>query len=466
MKRRLPLSLLRVGAALPMGMFTIIDGNVESEAESKVVRHLEERPECRFLGITVMPGEQIKGGLEISRTVRAGFPHVKIIWGGFFPSQFPDTVLESGYVDIVVRGQGEDTLREILNQGINGELSGIAGVSYNTPDGIKHSPERYSAPQPYDKIFPYESLEVKQYFNKTPYGSRTIYHNSSMGCPHQCKFCSIKYMYSSLGWQPDPINRTFETIDILSKRYGADSIFFVDADFFPDKKRALRIAAHLGSLKMTWKAYGRVDKLCSFSQEEWRYLSQNGLRALFVGAESASTRIHSMLAKGLNGDLILSFVDRCGQFSIVPDMSFIMGIPGETEEDLAGTVKLIRKIKSINKATNIIIFIYTPFTPLSSVLQSPAQMPQSLEEWCHEKWQQFCFWNPSDSWQDPERLKWIRDFRTVLYYRFPKLSDKRFQGGLGMFLRIAAMPRYYLQYYRNPFELKFLERKLNLIQIG
>src|SRR6185369_15828675 len=142
--RRLPLSVMALGATLEgREDYVIVDGNVEADATAKILALLEESPNA-LLGVTVMPGPQTKSALPTCKAVKARFPGVKIIWGGYFPSIYPDACLNADYVDYVVRGQGEDALPELL-QALRGEgaLEGIRGLSYRRADGShQHNPER------------------------------------------------------------------------------------------------------------------------------------------------------------------------------------------------------------------------------------------------------------------------------------------------------------------------------------
>ena len=61
-----------------------------------------------------MGGPQVATAIAVSRAVRAARPDVPIVWGGYFPSLYPDVALNSDYVDFAIRGQGEDTFDELL----------------------------------------------------------------------------------------------------------------------------------------------------------------------------------------------------------------------------------------------------------------------------------------------------------------------------------------------------------------
>ena len=61
-----------------------------------------------------MPGPQVAPAIEISAAIRAAFPSVPIVWGGYFPTLYPDSAINAPYVDYLVRGQGEATLLDLL----------------------------------------------------------------------------------------------------------------------------------------------------------------------------------------------------------------------------------------------------------------------------------------------------------------------------------------------------------------
>ena len=76
---------------------------------------LIDQHQVEMLGVTCMPGPQMAAAMETSREIRRLRPHVPIVWGGYFPSTYADATLNAAYVDYAVRGQGEDTLLELLN---------------------------------------------------------------------------------------------------------------------------------------------------------------------------------------------------------------------------------------------------------------------------------------------------------------------------------------------------------------
>ena len=101
-KHRVPISLLALGSTLE-GQFDyrILEGNFLSDSVTEVAKSIaRDRP--RILGITVMPGPQLQEAIPLTRDLHRSFPDMRIVWGGYFPSNHPDVVLRSGWVDFIV----------------------------------------------------------------------------------------------------------------------------------------------------------------------------------------------------------------------------------------------------------------------------------------------------------------------------------------------------------------------------
>ena len=75
-----------------------------------------ERATFDAVGITVMGGPQVATAIEISRALRARPGHLPIIWGGYFPTLYPEVALNNDYVDYAIRGQGEDDLARVARR--------------------------------------------------------------------------------------------------------------------------------------------------------------------------------------------------------------------------------------------------------------------------------------------------------------------------------------------------------------
>src|SRR5947199_4826266 len=117
---RLPLSLLALGAVLEgKHDYRIVDGNLDPDAAGSVLAAIREtgaeaEGETALVAMTVMPGPQVGPAIAIAAAVRAAHPRIPIAWGGYFPTLYPASAVNAPYVDYVVRGQGEETLLDLL----------------------------------------------------------------------------------------------------------------------------------------------------------------------------------------------------------------------------------------------------------------------------------------------------------------------------------------------------------------
>ncbi len=112
--RRFPLAILSVAAVLEgREDYVIIDGNLDPDPAATLDRAMREKG-VELLAVSVMPGPQMVAAISLCRDFRRKHPGVPIVWGGYFPSVYPEAALNADYVDLVVRGQGEDTFLEII----------------------------------------------------------------------------------------------------------------------------------------------------------------------------------------------------------------------------------------------------------------------------------------------------------------------------------------------------------------
>src|SRR5215813_3315244 len=142
--RRFPLSVLALAAVLEgREDYKIIDGNADANATETLLAVIQAEP-VELLAVSVMPGPQMVAAIETCKSIRARFPYIPILWGGYFPSIYTDSTLNAGYVDFAIRGQGEDTLLELL-EALRGHraFENIRGLSFKSASGrYRHNTER------------------------------------------------------------------------------------------------------------------------------------------------------------------------------------------------------------------------------------------------------------------------------------------------------------------------------------
>jgi anaerobic magnesium-protoporphyrin IX monomethyl ester cyclase len=498
----LPMSLLALGALLEGAYeYQIIDGNLQRDALAALDNAIRATG-ARFLGVTVMPGPQLHDAVPLCRRLKELHPTLTIIWGGYFPTQHYESCLRTPYVDYVVRGHGEVAFKALLDALVAGrdgtevlgvvcragrvnEAEGVTGwqgdkvtasppiplspshpLTLSPASGASLTPATMPViPRP-DELpdFPYHRVEMERYIRRTFMGARTLPHHSSYGCPFFCNFCAVVNMVNGR-WLAQSAERTANTARHLVERYRADAIEFYDNNFFVHEARTREFAERIMDLKIAWWGEARIDTMLKYPERTWELMRDSGLKMVFLGAESGSDATLERMNKGgtASTEKTLEIAARMREYGIVPEMSFVMGNPPDPEADARETIAFIRKVKRVNPATEVIMYLYTP-VPLAGELYEQAKaegfsFPQTLEEWVSPDWQEFSQRRSTTMpWlKDPVRQR-IRDFERVLNAFYPTSTDVRLTGARRLTLRAAAWWRYQLNFYRFPVELRALDR--------
>ena len=117
-------------------------------------------------------------------------------------------------------------------------------------------------------------------------------------------------------------------------------LFFDDDTFTDDRPRAEEIARGLGRLGITWSCNAKAN----VPRETLKVLRDNGLRLLRVGYESGNQQILINIKKGLRVDRARRFAADCRDLGITVHGTFILGLPGETNETIQETIRFAREV--------------------------------------------------------------------------------------------------------------------------
>jgi hypothetical protein len=282
-----------------------------------------------------MPGPQLRSAVPVCRAFREKYPRVPIVWGGYFPSLYSEAALNAGYVDFVVKGQGEDTLLELIGAlGGARDFARIRGLAFKDQFGLHvHTAERLlKAPDEFPWP-PYHRLDASRYIARTFLGSRTAVHQASIGCPFRCNFCGVVPVYDREKMEsPD---RTTAILTHLQAAYGINAVQFYDNNFFLREDHARELAGRIAPLGLRWWCEARIDIVNSYSDDTLRRLRQAGCVMIFFGVESGSDATLRSMKKQLTAAESVALAQRIREFDIIPEYSLIFGNPEDPDRDLA-----------------------------------------------------------------------------------------------------------------------------------
>ncbi len=468
-KQRLPMSLLAIASVIADDYdIEFIDGNLIDDPAQHILERVHATG-AKLLAVTTMPGPQLRQAVPVCDEIKKACPDLTIIWGGYFPSNHTDVCMKSDFVDYVIQGQGEAPFRKFVDTFFGGgAMTDVPSLAWMNEGELQINPRA-----PFvnlDKLpwYPYDKIDVRDYIGKSYLGERVISHHTSWGCPFACNFCAVVPL-AKRRWLPESGQRVGEIMRHLHKMYNIDGVEFHDMDFFVNEDRSADIAEQLTPLNLNWWGLGRVDTLMAYSDRTFEKLQKSGVKMIFMGAESGSDETLQNMNKGgkSSTDFTLAIVERMKHYNIVPELSFVMGNPPDPVSDIETTVKFIRKIKQINPATELILYLYTPVPQEGSLFMEEAyklgfRFPQTLQDWISSEWvSQSLRRDPGTPWmKDPIRRK-VRDFETVVNAYYPTVTDIRLRGAMRLLLKSLSGLRYRFEIYQNPIELKALQRVLH-----
>jgi radical SAM superfamily enzyme YgiQ (UPF0313 family) len=424
-----------------------------------------------------MPGPQLRQAIPFTKRLKDKYYGAVTIWGGYFASNQYKVSIEAPYVDFIVNGPGDaafPSLLEALEAGDPDRLKTIKNLIYIDENGtMVKTPKEALLDQDSLPALPYKHLnafyDLNHYLSRTFLGSKTFSYHSSLGCPFTCSFCAVVPVYEGR-WKAKSAETVYKDVTYFRDHYGIDAIEFHDNNFFTSRKRVIAFSKLIKNDGITWWGEGRIDTINKYADDELHLMKEAGCKMIFLGAETGNDEILRQMNKGgtQTGQGIKDFARRLYPIGIIPEFSFVLGMPAETPEKVMAQIdrdiNFIKEIKAINRDSEIIIYLYSPVATEGSELYTQIQnagfrFPEHLEDWLNPAWANFDLRkNPLTPWLTPAMVDKIRNFETVLNGYYPTVSDFRIKGLKKRLLRGISKIRYKSGIYRYPYEIMALHK--------
>ena len=296
-----------------------------------------------------------KNSFIISELIKKWNKNCYVILGGPHPTFMPDKVLESHSIDFCVMGEGEKTAHLLISALENNEpYESIEGIGYRIGDSITLN-NRLSALDITCLPWPaYDLIPVKKYFKSKipPHSGRLKYSEymtvmSSRACPYGCIYCHNIFGKEFRTRKPEEF---VEELIMLNKDYGVKEFHIIDDVFNLQRETVFKICElirqKLPGIAIAFPNGLRTDLL---DKEIITVLKQAGMYYFAAGIESGSPEIQKVIKKNLNHAKAFQAIDDAARMGIIVHGFFMMGFPGETEEQINMTIDFARK-SSLNTA--------------------------------------------------------------------------------------------------------------------
>lgn len=347
----LPWNLLFLAAQLVDNYAVkIIDGAILTDFIPKCI---EQARDSFLVGFSVMTNN-VEMAYNSSKAIRKQF-NVPIVWGGVHPTLLPEQTLECEFIDYIIHGEGDlplFNLAKSLEKGLS--IEEIKGLGYKRNGKIIINERERRIDLNKMPMIPDDIINFEDYVNfrfpldKKSVRSMPVY--TSRGCPYKCTFCA-NIILSNQDYRTLSAENTLKILLYFIKKYKIEYLRFRDDNLFKDRNKVAAILDGIISkgLELQWSASCRVNYFREnyVDDELLSIMAKSGCRILYMGAESGSDKVLERLKKGITIEMTLRAARACNQYNIVPYFSFMVGLPGETKEELYATVNMMKKIKQI-----------------------------------------------------------------------------------------------------------------------
>ncbi len=348
-----PLGLLYLAAWLRQHSFevSVIDGFVngsdfsDGDFQGNGIPFAELRERVReyapdIVGISYMYTQYSRGVYEAARMVKEVSSGILVVCGGAGAVSYEGTI-RSPYIDIVVQGEGEETLLEIVRRRAAGQpLQDIPGTVVKEEGSVRVNPPRPfispldSLPFPARDMLDMSPYQQERYLTARNMRNPRMSIVASRGCPYRCVYCTIHCLWKHTYRMRSPA-RVGDEIEELYRRYGMRELAFYDDNLTFNREFIHGICDEIirRKLDIRWSTPNGVA-IWTLDKETVRKMRRAGCYKIVFGLESGSPRtlkfMHKDFMDPVHAKEIIRYCNRLGMWTMSP---FLIGFPHETEED-------------------------------------------------------------------------------------------------------------------------------------
>jgi radical SAM superfamily enzyme YgiQ (UPF0313 family) len=282
-----------------------------------------------LIGISLSATEHNQG-LRLAKTAKKhGLP---VVVGGYHPTSVPDLMLAHSQIDAVVRGEGEATLRELVEKG---SFENIQGLSYRKNGAVIHNPDRTLIENLDSLPFPARHLRLYPYKSQDRVTDCDVI-AMSRGCNGLCSFCCEPSMNQGCLRTRSPENVMQEILEIAELHCKKPvNVMFSDPNFMGNPKQVENLCDLLleHDLDMEFCALVRADVMAA-RPEIVKKMCQAGIRRFEMGIESPNAKDLKSTKKGITSRVHGQAVKNIRENGGRAGGTFVIGLPDQTEEEI------------------------------------------------------------------------------------------------------------------------------------
>ena len=283
-----------------------------------------------------------------ARAVRAASPRSLIVMGNIHADLFAEDILREGLADVVVHGEGEDTIVDLDRAAVDKtDLALIPGISFLRDGQLVRTAERPLIEDLDELPFPaWDLFPMKKYglFKFAQVDSPATLICGSRGCPYRCTFCSLQTMGPKR--RKRSVVNIVDEIEWLHEQFGFRQVAFVDPIFPISAREGIAFADELIRRglhrKVSWVTETRVDLL---DEKLLTRCYESGMKRVMFGIEVGDEAVLESLNKRFVVDASRAAIALCRKVGVQTVGFFMVGVPGDTPASIEKTIEFARELE-------------------------------------------------------------------------------------------------------------------------
>jgi len=366
----MPIGLLYLAAILEEhGHYVKIIDMEATRLTNSDIKTIIEKDNPSFVGITATT-PIIKKSLELSRIVKKVNKGIKVLLGGPHPTYMPIETLDNDSVDIVVFGEGEITICEVIHalSKDNDTLEHVKGVYFKKNGKIVFTGEREPIPDLDILPFPaWHLIDINAYRHPLSCSGRVASVFTSRGCPFRCTFCSRGVFGHR--YRKRSTKNILDEIQILIERYNIEEVHFIDDTLTLNRSHIEEICR--GIINRGWDFKWATPNGVNINSLDFNLLNlmkEAGCYSLSFGVESGNQETLDRIKKNQSLEEIKEIFNICHKIGLETIAFIIIGFPNEDRIKIRQTLKFLEEIKA--DVADIHMLIPLPGTELYDELNA------------------------------------------------------------------------------------------------
>ncbi|MEW6617669.1 MAG: B12-binding domain-containing radical SAM protein [Patescibacteria group bacterium] len=279
----------------------------------------------------------------------------------------------------IITGEPEERIVEYLEK----EPKKIDGIIINEKNNHVHINEKTAnitdpskLPFPAWELFPLENYWKLGYAHAPLTGKKYLPLLTSRGCTFQCGFCVIPFT-NQRKWRPRSAKNVVDEIEYMANKFEVMEFHLEDLNPTIDKRRIQEISTEIlkRNLNITWKI-GSGTKIETVDRETLTIMAKSGCTFLSFSPESGSLKVLKKMNKPFNHELALDLVRHMNALHITTQACFVLGYPGETEQDRQLTYEYCKKLAQAD-CDEIALFVMAPVPGAGTYREYKTKIEQS-----------------------------------------------------------------------------------------